>query len=78
MTEQSAFNYIANGGDETARAKASEEYALGQLGGLLAEIERLRAALIQVRGFAKVMTQDNWADLRLHIERQCDVLEDKS
>lgn len=42
---------------------------------LQAEIDRLTAALTQIRGFAHVMMADNWADLRLHIERQCDVLE---
>lgn len=38
------------------------------------EIERLRAALIQVRGFAQAMNENNWRDLRLHIERQTDCL----
>ena len=32
---------------------------------------RLRAALTQISGFAKVMDENNWRDLRLHIERQC-------
>lgn len=39
---------------------------------LRAENGRLRAALTQIRGFAKVMDENNWRDLRLHIERQCD------
>jgi hypothetical protein len=43
---------------------------------MCAEIERLIAALVQVRGFAHVMDESNWRDLRLHIERQCDVLDD--
>jgi len=36
--------------------------------------ERLRAALIQIRGFAGVMAPTNWKDMKLHIERQCEVL----
>lgn len=39
------------------------------------EIERLRATLVQIRGFAHVMESHNWRDLQLHIERQCDVLD---
>lgn len=38
------------------------------------EIDRLLAALVQIRGFAHVMSEDNWRDLRLHIERQTDIL----
>lgn len=38
--------------------------------------DHYQAALTQVRGFAKVMGAHNWRDLRLHIERQCDVLND--
>ncbi len=36
-----------------------------------AENERLQAALDQIHGFASVMDESNWRDLRLHIERQC-------
>lgn len=39
--------------------------------------ERLRAALTQVRGFVRVMESHNWRDLRLHIARQCNVLNDE-
>ena len=39
-----------------------------------AEIAELRAALIQIRGFAFVMNERNWRDLRLHIERQTDAV----
>lgn len=42
------------------------------------EIERLRAAQDQIRGFAKVMDENNWRDLKLHIERQCAVEQDAS
>lgn len=42
------------------------------------EIKRLRAALVQVRGYAAVMEPNNWRDLRLHIERQCNVLDRQS
>jgi hypothetical protein len=35
-----------------------------------AEIEQLRAALAQVRAFAKMMSKDNWRDLSLRIQRQ--------
>ena len=35
-----------------------------------AEIERLRAALIQVRGFAAIMAPNNWRDCKLYIEQQ--------
>lgn len=38
------------------------------------EIERLREAIIQVRGFAHLMAENNWRDMQLYIERQCDVL----
>lgn len=41
---------------------------------LRAEIERLLAALVQVEGFAHVMNERNWRDLKTHISRQCDVL----
>jgi hypothetical protein len=40
-----------------------------------AEIKRLRAALIQVRGFAAMMDESNWRDLKTHISRQCAALE---
>lgn len=35
------------------------------------ENDRLLDALIQIRGFAVVMNETNWRDLKLHIERQC-------
>lgn len=35
------------------------------------ENERLRAALVQIRGFVHVMEAHNWRDLRAHIEFQC-------
>lgn len=38
----------------------------------------LRAALIQIRGFVEVMEPNNWRDLRLHIERQCNVIDGQS
>ncbi len=31
----------------------------------------LVAAIAQIHGFASVMDESNWRDLRLHIERQC-------
>jgi hypothetical protein len=36
----------------------------------MAEIERLRADLSQVRAFAKVMDENNWRDVSLRIQRQ--------
>jgi hypothetical protein len=38
-------------------------------------IANLRARLVQIRGFASVMAENNWRDLQLHIERQTDVVE---
>jgi hypothetical protein len=34
------------------------------------EIERLRADLVQVRAFAKMMDENNWRDVSLRIQRQ--------
>lgn len=48
---------------------------LAQFERLTAESEKLKSAMIQVRGFAAVMGPNNWHDLRLHIERQTDILE---
>jgi hypothetical protein len=59
--------------DEISQQYAHEQLAR-QVDELEAENEQLRASLIQVRGFASVMAENNWRDLRLHIERQCDVL----
>lgn len=39
------------------------------------EIERLRGIIVQIRGFAHVMSDNNWRDLQLHIQRQCGDLE---
>lgn len=39
-----AFDYIANGGGDVARAEAEAEYTAGLLGAAMEEIERLRAA----------------------------------
>ncbi len=44
---------------------------LGERNEAIAEIGRLRAAIAQIHGFASVMDENNWRDLRLHIERQC-------
>jgi ferredoxin len=41
----------------------------------LAKIERLTAALEQVRGFAAIMADNNWLDCKLYIERQCSALD---
>lgn len=35
----------------------------------------MKAALEQIRGFVAVMNESNWRDIRLHIERQCSVIE---
>ena len=41
---------------------------------LIASAPDMLDALIQIRGFAKVLSDNNWQDMRLHILRQCDVL----
>ncbi len=41
---------------------------------LATEVQRYRVAIVQIRAFALAMDESNWRDMKLHIERQCDVL----
>ncbi len=61
---------------ELERATVADCLSHGVCGCIYGEavqhIERLRAQLVQVRGFAEIMTADNWRDYRLYIKRAAD------
>jgi len=42
---------------------------------LIAAAPDLLGALEQIRGFASVMDESNWRDIKLHIQRQCSMID---